>query len=480
MHLIIVGAGDITKQVLRRVGESWKVTIIDARPQPQGLQAERPADYVEGDASSKVVLESAGLPEADALLLAGDDDIRNLESARIAKEMGVERVIAIATDPAQVPAYRQLKIPVFSPAQLASRQVELLLEERRVTSKTLSEGRTEAFEFYVSPSSPVRDMKPADLERSNVRVLAVLRSGNLMMGADLEDVTIAPADLVTLFGPANEVPDLVELFTAARARFPRDHGKRVAVVLATSADMGKSFGEAVTLVRASRASTLTVLHPKADGGGVSDEMASLLTGAELAAEGVKLDATPSDKPRRELFELGERSSIGTIVVPAPKNGSRFASIQVGRAISKARATHTPVLFARGHHSYERILVAARRTPAGEAAARAAIDIADLAKAELTALAVESPEFARGMEENDARGSVRWVRYEASLQGVDAKGEHLEGNPVRAFREASEGMDLVVLGISPSANPFRTRIAQNLVKDLKASVLVVPSRKDEDG
>ncbi|NIR41127.1 MAG: TrkA family potassium uptake protein, partial [Actinobacteria bacterium] len=63
-------------------------------------------DPMVGDGSSELILRRAGLEEADALVAASDDDDRNVEAVKIALDVGLLRVVAVAADPDRVADYR--------------------------------------------------------------------------------------------------------------------------------------------------------------------------------------------------------------------------------------------------------------------------------------------------------------------------------------------------------------------------------------
>lgn len=477
MRVIVVGAGEVTRELLGRLGKAWEVCVVDPSEAALAeLRRERSVEVLTGDGSSRVVLEQAGLDDADGVIANTLDDDRNIEICRVALAAGVPRVAAVADKASRLSDYSELGIPALSPSRLAARQLEPHLELSRVTSKAFAQGKVEASEFRVTPNSPVRGMSVEELNGAGRTVAAILRDGNVLIPNGAKGITLDNDDLVTVVGSATELPGLIRGFTEGRARFPLDHGKRVAVVLASESDMGKAYAEAITITRYSNASSMLVIHPAGeDGEGIPAEVRSLLEGATLAAEGVEVERRASASPRKELKELPERESVGVIVVSAPKSDSRFGYLGANGPLKIARDTDTPVMFARGRHSYERIVVAARRSPSGEAAARAAIDIAELSGAELVALAVTEPAFVAGPDAlEEAREAIRWVREQAALQGVDVRGESGEGNPIQPFLDLTKDASLLVLGSSESTFPFASRLANRLVHRSRASVLVVPA------
>lgn len=473
--MIVVGAGEISRQLVRRLGEAWDVTIVDSSKTRLGeVEADRPFRTVHGDGSSRLVLKKAGLEEADALVAATDDDESNLEVCRLGKEARVRRLVAVAADPARLSAYREMEVPAFSAPDLAARQMELHLEPRRGVSTTFAEGKVEAMEFRVATNSPMRGRSVRELGSSPV-VATVLRGGELLVADGQQDLHLEAGDLVTVMGPATELPEIVRSFTAAAARFPLDHGKRIAVALEGDDDLGSSFREAVVLTRNSRATSLLALHPAVDPD--EEDEASLIRNlveeAEARAEEVQLELRGVEEaPEQAVLRLPESESIGVVVLR--RRSGAFRRLQ--RPVALARRLATPILFSRGKRAHRRILVAARRTPAGRAAAQAAVDLAEIGKADLTAMAVVDPQFMAGpAAEEESSLAIDQVKELGAVHGVEVRDRIEHGNPVRAFLEASERADLVVLGLA-GRRLGRPTLASRLAHESVASVMVVPTRE----
>ncbi len=156
MRAIVVGAGGITRELLRRLGEAWEVSVVDISEERLArLNDAQEFLAVEGDGTSRLVLERAGLEEADAVVAVTGDDDANLEVCRIAGLAGVLRIVAVARNLDRLPDYRKRNVRVFSPDTLVARRLELTLEHRRVSSSAFADGRAEAIEFQLSHDSPM-------------------------------------------------------------------------------------------------------------------------------------------------------------------------------------------------------------------------------------------------------------------------------------------------------------------------------------
>jgi Trk K+ transport system NAD-binding subunit len=477
MRAIVVGAGGMTRDLLRRLGELWEITVVDTDEDRLTLAgAVREAELVHGDGSSKVILERAGIADADAVVAATNDDDVNLEVCRLAKRAGLLRVVAVAARPECLASYREADFPAFSPDSLTARQLELNLEPRRVSSTAFAQGRAEAIEFRIAEDSPVRGIALRDLHAESWLIAAVLRDGELIVPHG--NTIIRTGDQVTVVGAAADFPLIVRTFTAGAARFPLDHGKRVAVILDAREDLEGPFREAVNLTRNSQATSLLLVHRRIEGirdETHAEEVEALLEEAEELAAGVELRQRPvSGPPLRALGEVTRDESVGVVVLAAPQGGW-LGRLRAVRALRQANRLGLPVLFGRGTHPYEQLLAPARDTLGGTAAARAAIDIAAYGKGEVTGMAVVPPVFLTGSDGREAAlRSLTRLREEAAVQNVTVHRKLRQGNPVRVLLEVAGNSNLVVVGLpSRAASVLRPGIVGHLLSRAPVSVLTVP-------
>ncbi len=517
MQLIVVGAGGITRDLLRGLSEAWQVTVVDtdperlnllrdARPGGTGNGSGRPAGAVGetrlelGDGTSRVVLERAGLDRTDAVVAAIGNDRANLEVCRIAKAAGVPRIAAVAADPESINAYRSEDFVAFSPARLTARRLEIQLEPRRVSSAAFAEGLAQAVEFRIAADSPLLGRPLRELELERTLIAAISRRGSLIVphGATV----LEEGDLVTVVCATADYPMVVRTFTTATARFPADFGSLVAVRLHSPEDLEQLLPAAIHVVRNSAAEGLLLLHrPMASGGGAPPKVSSgngdvdddggdgpqhaaaeptaetreiraLIHAATERAEGITVTEAALESGSAEAVIAAARAGhAGVAVLPPPRG--RFAAVGLLRA---ALAQHVAVLLARDEAGgYRAILAPARETHAGRAASQAAIDLAVQSKAQLTGIAVRPPTFMAGSEARaEAVGALGRMREAASVQGIHLRRMVREGNPVRILRAEAVNADLLVMGL-PSTTPrvWSPGIAGHLVLRAPCSVLLVP-------
>jgi Trk K+ transport system NAD-binding subunit len=477
MHLVVIGAGSTARALLRRLGERWEVTVVDRDPDRiEAARSIRSINAIVGDAADGDVLDSAGLSGATAVVAATEDDAVNLVVCRLAAEAGVT-ASALAADPERLADYRAIEVPAISPDRLAARRIVSELEPRRVFSAGIASGLAEGLDFRVITDSPMRGRALRDLDSERWLVVSVLRESRLIVPHG--GTVLQAGDLVTVVGAREDHAEIVRAFTSGVARFPSDFGGSIGVALEGEGDLGGPVGEAAALARGSTAETITVFHRGFDVDLDPDgyrRMEQLLgRAAEVAGEVPLRTRRVEGLPSRALLGKPRDEPVGLIVVPVPVEPGRRRVAALCRAADRL---DRPVLFARGSHPYERIVVPARDSPAGWAAARAGIDIGSQSGAPLTAVAVVPPPYIAGEDEHEeAVRSAARLQEEAAVQGVSVRRAVIRGNAVRGLESFVSPRTLLVLGMpgrTPSA--LIPGVAGHLVRRVACSVLLVPQTR----
>ncbi|MBN2320823.1 MAG: NAD-binding protein [Acidobacteria bacterium] len=478
MKAIVVGAGGATRELLRRLGEAWTVTVIDTSEQQlEEIEGINPISTVVGDGTSRLTLQRSGLAEADAVVAASNDDEVNLEVCRLAQKAGVLRVVAIASSPERVSSYRRIGVTAFSPDSLVSRHVELSLEHRRYTSMAFADGRAEAIEFRLGHDSPIIGKALKEINAEHFIIGAVLRGDELIIPHG--DTVLRPGDRVTVVGLGVHFPEIVHTFTSGEARFPLNFGKQVGVVLEEEEDLTGPVAEAAHFVRNSAADSLLLIHrdpASLNDGDRASRLNDLLERSSKVTEGVEVRRLAVvESPYRILADICRQENVGMLVHPPPRPGPLVGKLRAQKLVLLSRRAGVPVLIARGSYPYRNILVPARQTLSAKAAERAAIDMARFMHSDLTGMAIVDPTFVAGEDSyEEARRAIGWLKQEAAMQQVSVQGKIQRGNPVRSFLEAGAAADFVILGAGKGvARPFEYAITTHIVYWSPKSLLLVP-------
>ncbi len=475
LRVIMVGAGRVTRDLLRGLSDIWHVAVVDPDPERLAL-AEKVRDVVaiDGDGSSRVVLDLVQLDRADALVAATNDDAVNLEACRLAKAAGVARIAAVAADPEMLADYRDLGVTAVSPDLLAARRVEINLEPGRLSSVTFAEGKAEAVELRITEESPTLGRTLAELRSDRWLVAAILRGGRVLVPHGSNRLQVG--DLVTVVGAASDHGLIVRSFVSGGGRFPAGYGRQVAVAVEGADDIAQVV-EAVLLTRNSSAEAVLLVHRGAEA--ADDEnrrrLDEMLVEISKAAGGVEVRQRPvGGPPRKALAGVSSEESVGVVVLPRPPTGPIGSRLRIPEALRLAAGTGVPVLFSAGRSAYRHVAVALEDQVGAVAAARAAIDLAAAADADLTAVAALPPGPRTQRALPRAVRAAERVRSEADAVGVRVRRLVRRGSLVKVLEEGIDADVIVMAMPSATPSPLQPTIAGQVLRKSPASLLLVPA------
>ena len=452
MRAVVVGAGASARDLIRRLGDNWTITVIDPDADRLALAEQiRDLEVVHGDGSSAVVLRDAGLEHAVTVVAATASDDINLEITKLAKDAGVEQVVSVVRLPDRLDEFRALGADCVTPASLAARDMEIAMEPRKLTSTTFAEGRAEGIEFEITPDSPVQGKALKEIHSENWVVAAILRDNALVVphGA----TRLLTGDRVTVVGAAANFAQIVRTFAGGVSRFPLNFGRKVMVALRSAADLDGPVAEAVHFVRNSNAVGLIVVHrdpTSVKSVADAEELAAILARADGEALGVEVEHRSTDRdPASVLVELASGESVGTLVAPMGRRSSPRPYAGIPKQLNRLAQVGVPVLLSKGDPMFEAIVAPSRRTLSGDSAARAAIDIAKRSATRVVGVAVANPLYMGSDDLMEKRHATAWLRQEASVQDVDVERHVVRGNPVKVLAEVTTASRLLVVSMPPT-------------------------------
>jgi trk system potassium uptake protein TrkA len=128
---IVIGCGRVGSSVAQQLlSEGWDVTAVDEREDALiRLGEDWPGRFVLGHGMDVDVLRSAGIEEADAVVVSTDGDNTNLVIGQVAqKRFAIECVVVRVLDPARAEFYRQRGLRTVNPTSTA---IDVLTEAVR-------------------------------------------------------------------------------------------------------------------------------------------------------------------------------------------------------------------------------------------------------------------------------------------------------------------------------------------------------------
>ena len=122
MKLVVIGCGRVGSAVARDLAdEGWDVTAIDEQEEALARLGPRWAGgFIVGHGMDSEILKRAGVPDADAVVVATDGDNTNLVIGQVVeKRWAVPCVVVRVLDPARADFYAARGLRTVCPTQTA-------------------------------------------------------------------------------------------------------------------------------------------------------------------------------------------------------------------------------------------------------------------------------------------------------------------------------------------------------------------------
>ena len=471
MKLLACGAGRITDELLKRVGLSWQIILIDKDESRLSAFPDRfpgVVRVVAEDASSPVVLERAGIAEQDCVLALTNDDRVNLAVSRFAQEAGVNTVLAVVRDPETLPKFRQLGIWTVTMASDAARRAYQFIKDPRIRVVSLGKGEGELLELAVEKEDEARLAKAFSQEHPDWRVAGLFRNGQLIF---------ADSDLVPVQGDRLLILGKSDLYTAFSGRlaqtqlhFPRTYGRQMLLCIEndTDEDAAPLLNEAFYLARATHVEKTRVVFEAT--------FSKVRSALDKWSQSLEIETVEA---RQHPFKVAARiagdKDVGLVMV-RPGKLSFIRAMFKNPVTGLAARLPCPLLCARQSDPYETLLVAFNGSLEGQRALEIALDLAHQLDATVSAIVVIEPDFLKG----DPSGIEQWkkdrltqIRDLARVHKTQIKEQVAHGNPVKEIAAATADCGLLVLGV-PDESPgiFSVDVVGMIVNRVSCSVLLV--------
>jgi trk/ktr system potassium uptake protein len=122
VKLVVIGCGRVGSAVARDLAEDgWDVTAVDEQEEALGrLGARWAGGFIVGHGMDSEILRKAGVPDADAVVVATDGDNTNLVIGQVVeKRWAVSTVVIRVLDPARADFYAARGLRTICPTQTA-------------------------------------------------------------------------------------------------------------------------------------------------------------------------------------------------------------------------------------------------------------------------------------------------------------------------------------------------------------------------
>ena len=472
---LIVGAGTTGRELLRRLTESWLVSIVDKEAERLEL-VDGQVDIgrirkTVGDGTSRLVLEESGIEHADYVIAVTDSDDCNLEVCRLAREeYGKSNLYAVVASFSERERYRDAGIDFVTPSYAAAVSLQHRVLHGVGTSLTSAEARGEVIEVSILPSSPMVGRPISSVRSKRWHVAAIYRDGALVVPTG--PTRIENDDRVVLVGEKEILPSIAEFFRVGEPEFPLEFGSKVLVLTESSSDFEHVAAELSYVLDHSRARAVEILYwphePE-----IQIALDRISSDHSIEASTFAVFGSYGAVANKYVFN----KDCGFLVVP----DERFRFLErLGlrrTALSEMfKKMEAPIAVLRGSQPYGRILVPITHEPTSMEAARLAFDLARIYKASVTVVTVTAPRFVVGPHAIEVqKAALGQMTHLANLYHVEVEQIHREGNPIQEVRKLANEFDLLLLSHSRDRKPslFNPDVSQHLLRRSPITTIVLP-------
>ncbi len=483
---IIIGLGNIGIQLLRMLSKDLNLICIDSNRETldwvKQLRGENLMTMT-GDATSRLVLDQAGVSEADTVIITTTSETINIEVARILKEhFDIPRVVSVGITKKGIDELEALDVEVESIFNLSATGLRNRVEHKTKAVHGIGLGKNEILEVEVHAHSRLAHKPLAALNPKSWRLGIIYRDGNLIIPRG--DTVLRAKDKVIILGEPKVLKTVADLLTFRFTHFPLEFGDTLAVYLGHG-EPQQVIDEVDYLLSVFPLEKALFMADRASED-LKERLETLSTHHHLSSlhltESGPLDRT--DALRSALQERSLRPALMVVprssVIPAlplPHAGQRGKHL-----LQEFSDTFgCPLLLAAGSYPYQKVALPCLRKEGLQQAIETTLEMSASINYQIEALFVSLSRYISSSEEALQQEEMRklitdlGVVYRSTVRPVE-----LSGNPIRAVSSALQERHLMVMDISSwkQQNLFRAimqpDVPWQIVQRSPISTLLIPS------
>lgn len=482
---VIIGLGRVGFRLLQLLSKDLNLVCID--PDQEALKAAKELrgeslTTFPGDATSRLVLEQAGVGQADTVVITTTTETINLEVARVLRaHFDVPRIVAVGITPKGIEELDALGIEVENIFNVSATGLRNRLEQKAKTVQGIGLGKNEILEVEVHPNSRLANKPLASLNPRSWRIGIVYRDGNILIPDG--DTILRPKDKIVLLGEPSVIKTVADLLTFRFRHFPLEYGD-----------------------------TLVALIPAQPREGFLQELAYLLSVFPLEKGLLLLQRRTPELERRlqtmaeqhrmrhcELLDLPGRDTLRGCQEVLRQRGRSTALVVLAREVlfppffslaiggrSKgflsdlADEVGCPILLAQGSHPYEKVAVPGLNRQGLQQSLETTLEMSLTINYQVSALLVRLSKYIASEEEGKLFDTMKKTAADLGLMyKTSVRALELEGNPITAMVAAAREQSLLVTEIDSWSSRgrlsqlFQPDVAWSIVRRNPVSTLLIP-------
>lgn len=450
--IVIIGVGNIGRELLGKLSRDFEVTCIDSCDKTPSVVEEirgtERTKVIVGDATSRLILEQAGIDECEAVILTTTTEKINHEIARLLHEhFTPRRVISVGLSLEGAQKLVELGVEVKNIFTASANDIRNLIEHQAKTAYGIGIGKNEILEVEVHPNSRLKNKRLGSIAPIRWNIGIIYRDGNPIVPKP--DTVLKEKDKVIILGDPGVLKTVAELLTFDFQSFPLEFGTSLVVYL-TGREDERFFDEMsyiysvfqlgkVYFVYSAAAEKLIEMHDQV---------------AEKYAFKEPYKVVSSLAPVEALRALFVKELVRPGLLLLSRNIlSRslfsFYGLTTKKFItSLARVVQCPIIIAQGSFPYEKLVVPALHEIGFPHLLDTAIEISHTINNEICAIMVKPSGYIATEEETEAFNETRQL---ISNTGFMHKKKIFlqihEGNPVLEVTRYLPDYNLLVLGVN---------------------------------
>ncbi len=484
-RFVIIGLGNIGTLLIKMLSRDFDLICIDS--DPEALASAQKLNHpnlkgVVGDATSRLVLEEAGVAEADTVIITTTTEKYTIEIARVLHEkFNIPRVIAMGITRDGINQLENLGAEVENIFNISATVLRNRLDFKTKAVLGVGLEKNEILEVEVNPNSALANKPLSSLNPHNWRVGIIYREGNILIPQG--NTVIKPRDRLIILGNPQVLQSVADILTFRSQEFPLRYGDTLAALL--EGDEKDVFFEELGYIFSLLPLEKTLLIHVPNDPGYLENLKKKAKDAKLGE--VKFLAADNLMPatlNRMLSENGHKA--GLLVLPKQEltNGrlSFFAkSKKKFFLLDLVSAIQCPLVLAVGTFPYKNVAVPCISVEHMQHALETTLAISTAVNFEVSALLPKPPKYISAQEEED--GFQRTKKAISELSHAHRKSIKMlefEGNPIREIPQALKKFSLAVseIGAWSTHGVLRSLlwpdVEWKIMRDSPVSTLLVPS------
>lgn len=449
-RIIVVGAGNIGLRLLKNLPRELSLVLLD-RDTDQLQQAGQLRDdlkTLQGDASSRLVLEQLQLTRQDTVVLTTTTEKVTLEVARLLRE-GFEagRILALAITQK---GWEQLQTHDVEVVDLFNAGATMLRNRLQHSTKAVEGiglGKNEILEVEVHPHSRLAHRTLEALEPWGWRAGIIYRQNEII--SPTGTTRLLPRDRVVVLGEPGVVKTVAEMFSFRFSRFPMEYGDTLLAYMPP--ELPEAYLEELVYLLQWQSLQRILFVARRQSDALSQTLTDL--GQRLGSREVWLHLSKDNDPLAACLQAaqpeGRRIGMvflpGTVVAGGWSRGSLKSRKSVLRQLMATLGA--PLMLARGSYPYDQAVVPGFCSAGLGHGLQVVLEMqANLACSVHLAL-VQPPKYTSTPQEQEAFSHMQQAGNRlAMLYKAPVEQQLLRGNPVTVLRDYLQGVNLLVTDI----------------------------------